>query len=76
MTRVLCMSFGSSSAALLLSAQQELIPSTVLTKSLVVGTCSAPVGILLSPLPAEKWRQTTTEINAACASLNDCATLS
>ena len=74
MTRVLCMSFGSSSPAPLLSGQQELIPSTVLTKSLVVGY--APVGILLSPLPAEKWRQTTTEINAVCASLNDCATLS
>lgn len=68
------MSFGSSSAALLLSAQKELIPSTVLTKSLLVGC--APVGNLLSPLPAEKWRQTTTEINAACASLNDSATLS
>lgn len=52
--------------------QQEFIPSTALTKSLVVGY--APVGILLSPLPAEKWRQTTAEINAACASLIDSAT--
>lgn len=74
MTRVLWTSIGSSSAALLLSAQPELIPSTVLTKSILVGY--TPVGILLSSPPAEKWRQTTTEIKAACASLSGSATLS
>lgn len=71
MTRVLWTSIGSSPAALLLSVQRELIPSTVLTKSILVGY--TPVGILLSPPPAEKWRQTTPEINAACTRLSDSA---
>lgn len=71
MTRVLWMSIGSSPAALLLSAQRELIPSTVMTKSILVGY--TPAGILLSPPPAEKWQQTTAEINAACVRLSDSA---